>query len=105
MHTDVSTIHESSQKKLKGRPKTIGKTRSQAGTEKHIAKYGINPSKMVPREGLLTWKPPDKCGRARLFRQIRAALSHKAPTPVTQTSIYVVSFVDFVLTRAQKHTD
>jgi hypothetical protein len=62
MQSDVSTIHESSQKRLKGTPKTIGSMRSQAATEKHMAKNGMSPSKIVPREGLFTWKPRDRCG-------------------------------------------
>jgi hypothetical protein len=64
MHTDVSTIHKSSQKMLNGKPKIMGKTRSHADTEKHIAKKGISASRIVAREGLLTGRAPDECGRA-----------------------------------------
>jgi hypothetical protein len=37
MHTGVSTIHDISQNKLKGRPRTTGSIRSHSATEKHIA--------------------------------------------------------------------
>jgi hypothetical protein len=41
-----------SQKRLKGMPRTSGKTRSQSGTVKTMAKTGINAINMALRECL-----------------------------------------------------
>jgi hypothetical protein len=51
MHNVLSTIQEISQKRLKGMPRTTGSTRSQSGTEKHIATNGIKPKSSAPRDG------------------------------------------------------
>jgi hypothetical protein len=53
-HGVVSTIHKSSQKKLKGRPSIMGSTRSHQDTEKHIAMKGIRANKIAPSEGRFT---------------------------------------------------
>lgn len=37
----LRTIQEMSQNRLNGRPRSIGSTRSQSGTEKHMATKGI----------------------------------------------------------------
>jgi len=54
MHKLLSTIQATSQKRLNGRPKIIGSTRSQSETEKHIAMKGIRPSRTAPSDGFLT---------------------------------------------------
>jgi len=54
MHKLLSTIHAISQKRLKGRPKIIGSTRSQSETEKHIAIKGIRPSRTAPSDGFFS---------------------------------------------------
>jgi hypothetical protein len=59
MQTGVSMIQQMSQNILNGRPHTIGWTRSQAGTEKHIAANGTKLKRSAPADGLFTKKAPD----------------------------------------------
>src|SRR5487761_1279761 len=47
----LSTIHAISQKRLNGSPKTMGYTRSQRGTEKHIPRKGMQPRASAPADG------------------------------------------------------
>jgi hypothetical protein len=54
MQQGVSTIQRMSQKRLKGRPSTIGWTRSQSATEKQMAAKGMSPSARAPMDGLFT---------------------------------------------------
>jgi hypothetical protein len=51
MNKGVSHIHEMSQNRLKGRPKTMGCTRSQSDTEKHTAVNGIKAMTIAPQDG------------------------------------------------------
>jgi hypothetical protein len=51
MHRAQITIQQISQNRLKGRPSTIGSTRSQSETVKHIAMKGISPSSIEARDG------------------------------------------------------
>ena len=51
MHTGLSTIHEMSQKRLNGMPRSMGSTRSQSGTEKQMAAKGINASRIAAGAG------------------------------------------------------
>src|SRR5580704_10141083 len=76
MHSEVSTIQASSQKRLKGRPRTIGSTRSQTDTEKHIAKNGISPIKRAPNEGLFTCLPQKMRSSILLRHQINCGPRH-----------------------------
>ena len=57
MQSGVRTSHEMSQKKLNGKPRTMGYTRSHRDTEKQIATNGISPSKIAPTRGLRTAPP------------------------------------------------
>ena len=50
----VSTIQESNQKKLNGKPRTMGSMRSQRETEKHIPANGISARRIAPNEGFFT---------------------------------------------------
>jgi hypothetical protein len=50
--TLLTTIHASSQKRLKGSPKIMGSTLSHKGTEKHMPIKGISPSTNEIRDGL-----------------------------------------------------
>src|SRR5258708_4330706 len=45
------TIHATSQKRLKGRPRIIGDTRSHNGTEKHIPRKGTRPIARLSGDG------------------------------------------------------
>jgi len=51
MHRAQITIQHMSQNRLKGRPNTIGLTRSQSETVKHIAMKGISPSRIETGDG------------------------------------------------------
>jgi hypothetical protein len=53
MHKLLRTIHVTSQNKLNGRPKIVGWTRSQSGTEKHMPIKGINPKRRDVPDGFL----------------------------------------------------
>jgi hypothetical protein len=43
-----------SQKKLNGRPRTMGYTRSHRATEKQVATKGMNPRRTAPSDGGFT---------------------------------------------------
>jgi hypothetical protein len=61
MQSGVSSSHEISQKKLNGKPRTMGYTRSQSETEVHTAVKGISARRIDPRDGLLAqnlWLSP-----------------------------------------------
>ena len=57
MQRGVRTIQATSQKKLKGRPKTVGFMRSQRDTEKQTAMNGIKPRRIAPNDGRFTALP------------------------------------------------
>src|SRR6516164_4974727 len=54
MHRGVSSSHEISQKKLKGRLRTVGYTRSHRATEKQLATKGTKPRRIAPSDGRFT---------------------------------------------------
>jgi hypothetical protein len=51
MQSGVRTIQRVSQKRLKGRPRTMGWMRSQRGTVKHMAMNGIRARSREARVG------------------------------------------------------
>jgi len=50
-HKLLIPIHTMSQKRLNGRPKTIGITLSHHGTEKHMPMNGIKPNATALADG------------------------------------------------------
>src|SRR6266496_2726335 len=56
MQSGVRNSHKISQKKLNGRPRIVGYTRSHKETEKHTAMKGIRPKSNAPSEGRFTRK-------------------------------------------------
>jgi len=62
MQRGVRTIQATSQKKLKGRPNTVGLMRSQRDTEKQTAMNGIKPRRIAPNDGRFTVVPVSDAG-------------------------------------------
>src|SRR5258708_37859391 len=54
MHRVLSTIQQISQARLKGIPRIMGFTRSQSGTEKHMAAKGIRARRRAPGDGFFS---------------------------------------------------